>query len=91
MTYNAYFVRKKKPKKPDFEYKGKQFWISNCDCIEMWDGEYGEYDDPLVFFGVLYFDTDKEVNWEKDGSVKLWKISNEIGYKLFPKAGQYLG
>ena len=57
----------------------------------MWDGEYGEYDDPLVFFGVLYFDTDKEVNWEKDGSVKLWKISNEIGYKLFPKAGQYLG
>ena len=85
MTYNATFVRKCKPKKPDFEHNGEKFWISKCDCIEMWDGEYKP---PLIFFSVLHFDTDKKVSQKKQTMRFLDEVYKK-GYKLFPHAGEY--
>ena len=87
MTYNAYFTRKTKPKKPDFEHNGKKFWIKSCNCVEMWFD--GEYQDPLIGFDVCYFDTDKEVDWNEDVDDALIDKVYEKGKKLFPQAGSF--
>jgi hypothetical protein len=89
MTYNATFSRKIKPNKPDFEHNGETFWISKCDCIEMWDGECGDYQSPLIIFSVLHFDTDEKVNPKKE-TISFFDKVDKKGRELFPNAGKYL-
>lgn len=87
MTYNADFVRKVKPKKPDFEHNGKQFWITSCSCVEMWDGEY---QDPLISFDVSFYDTDEEVDFNsKIVDDEFIDKTYKKGKKLFPQAGKF--
>ena len=48
--------RKQKPKRADFRWEGKRYWISSCDYWSLWDGEYDEF----VTFEVKDYETDEE-------------------------------
>ena len=49
--------RKQKPKRADFRWEGKRYWISECDYWELWNGEY----DRFVTFAVKDYETDEEI------------------------------
>jgi hypothetical protein len=49
-------TRKQKPKRADFRWENRRFWIRSCDYYELWDGEY----DRFVVYEVADYETDEE-------------------------------
>lgn len=68
-----------KPKKCDFVFNGKQYWITDGDWFDVSDGE--DTDSWCLECSVAYFDTDEDVSTSKDE----WN-SEEFQNKAFGKA-----
>lgn len=75
--------RKQKPKRADFRWEGKRYWISACDYWSLWDGEYDEF----VTFTVKDYETDEEYygpeNDDKKAMDFLDKV-HHVGHRVLP-------
>ena len=85
--------RKAKPKRADFRWEGRRFWIRSCDYYELWDGEYNRF----VVFEVVDYETDEEYHGpEADENTdenypinnKRWEDfmdkANKAGHRVLP-------
>ena len=83
MTYNS-SGKRVKPKRADFVYKKKRYWISDYDSVELWTGEY----DCMTSFTIRDYESDNEIDYEllnedDDFDEKAYNA----GMRVFPTAG----
>jgi hypothetical protein len=79
-------MKRNKPKKCDFIYKGVRYWMSGCDFIDISDSE-----DTTAFMTepqILEYETDKEPPLELFDEDEFWEKIHKAQDRLFPNMEQ---
>jgi|Laugresu1bdmlbsd_1035121.scaffolds.fasta_scaffold35327_3 hypothetical protein len=75
-------MKRSKPKRCDFIYKGVRYWLSDCTFVDISDS-----DDTMAYMTeptVLEYETDKEPPLELFDDMDFWEKIQNAEARIFP-------